>query len=316
MIQARRTLFAVVFLAAACGGPRIPRQTAATVIESASAFKTPKVVYLPRQVAIPANGLGNSLAARQGEALTLIEIASVDPVVGVLRARDWVTIEDFVSAVPGSVVEMPPAPVADSTKPDSSKAPNDSTKAPKDSTKPDQEPPKRPPPKATLDQPHTSPPPAPPLAQQWVHTLRVTPRPNLQSSDLAPDDGEDTQDPRITYGGLPVARTPGWTLAIGAREFIRVLNVLAYSPAHGEPAGEAQVDFLWHWRPTKVGDPFDTESAEFESLPREVQQAALTGSITMDGSTHWSRATLARDGKAWKVTHVDWTYGDDKPHTW
>lgn len=255
------------------------------------------------------------MAARQGEALTLIEIASIDPVVGVLRARDWVTIEDFVSAVPGSVVEAPPPPVADSTKPDSSKTRGDSTKAVNDSTKTPQ-PPKRSPPKATLDQTHTSPPPAPPLAQQWVHTLRVTPRPNLQSSDLAPDDGEDSPEPRITYSGSAVARTPGWTLAIGARDLIRILDVIAYSPAHGEAAGDLQVDFLWHWRPTKVGDPFDTESAEFESLPREVQQAALTGSITMDGSTHWSRATLARDGKSWKITRVDWTYGDDKPHTW
>jgi hypothetical protein len=286
------------------------------VIEAAPAFKAAKVVYVPRQVAIPANGLGNSMAARQGEALTLIEIASVDPVVAVLRARDWVTIEDFVSAVPGSVVEAPPPLPVDTAKTDSTKTPNDSAKAKRDSTKVDSEPVKPRPPKATLDQPHTSPPPAPPLAQQWVHTLRVTPRGSLQTSDLTPDDGEDSPEPHIAYSGLPVARTPGWTLAVGARELIRILDVLAYSPAHGEPAGEAQVDFLWRWHPTKRGDPFDTESAEFESLPREVQQAALTGSITMEGSTHWSRATLARNGASWKITRIDWTYGDDKPHTW
>lgn len=286
------------------------------MIESTPVFKTAKVVYVPRQVAIPASGLGNSLAARQGEALTLIEIASVDPVVAVLRARDWVTIEDFVSAVPGSVVEPPP-PASDTTTSDSTTSPNDSTKARKDSTKVPRDSVKRAPAAPQrLDQPHTSPPPMPPLAQQWQHTIRVTPRPQLLSSDLAPDDGEETPEPRITYSGLPVARTPGWTLAIGNREIVRILNVLSYSPARGEPAGEAQVDFLWRWRPTKDGDPFDTESAEFESLPREVQQAALTGTITMDGTMHWSRATLARDGKSWKVTNVNWPYGDDKPHNW
>jgi hypothetical protein len=50
-------------------------------------------------------------------------------------------------------------------------------------------------------------------------------------------------------------------------------------------------------------------------LPKEVQQAALAGSITIDTSIpHWSRATLLREPTGWKVTSVDWTYGDDKPH--
>jgi hypothetical protein len=31
---------------------------------------------------------------------------------------------------------------------------------------------------------------------------------------------------------------------------------------------------------------------------------------------HWSRATLAREGTGWKVTSVNWAYGDDKPHNW
>jgi hypothetical protein len=287
------------------------------VIESAPVFKTPKVVYVPRQVAIPANGLGNSMAARQGEALTLIEIASVDPVVAVLRARDWVTIEDFVSAVPGSEVEPAPPLPDTAAASDSTKEPNDSTRAAKDSLKASRDSVKRKPPAVQrLDQPHTSPPPMPPLAQQWQHTIRVTPASPLQSGDLAADDGEDTPEPRITYSGLPVARTPGWTLAIGGREIVRILDVRSYSPTRGEPAGEVQVDFVWRWHPTKVGDPFDTESAEFQSLPREVQQAALTGAITMDGTMRWSRATLARDGKAWKVTDVNWPYGDDKPHNW
>jgi hypothetical protein len=304
-------------LAVACGGPRISKQEGAALIESAPAFKSSKVVYVPRIVAIPADGIGSSMATRQGEALTVIEIASVDPVVAVLRARDWVTIEDFVSAVPNSVVE-PPKPAEDSTtqqdsskSSDSTKAQHDSSKAGKDTSR------KAPPPAPRLNESHTSPPPAPPLAQAWVHTLRVTPRPHLQSSDLVPDDGEDNpESPRVNYGTRPVSRTPGWTLAVGSRELMRVLEVLPYTPAHGEPRGEIQIDFVWRWRSTKVGAPFDAESAEFQSLPREVQQAALTGSITMDGTTHWSRATLAREGASWKVTNVNWSYGDDKPHNW
>jgi hypothetical protein len=94
-----------------------------------------------------------------------------------------------------------------------------------------------------------------------------------------------------------------------------VLAVSDYSPAPGQPRGEVQVDFLWRWKATTVGSMFDVEGAEFQSLPREVQQAALTGSITIDTSNpHWSRATLLHQATGWKVTSIDWTYGDDKPH--
>jgi len=96
---------------------------------------------------------------------------------------------------------------------------------------------------------------------------------------------------------------------------IRILEVAAYTPGRSEPPGEVRVDFLWHWRSTKVGAPFDTESAEYQSLPPEVQQAAISGAVTINTSLpHWSRATLARDGTGWKVTSIDWAYGDDKPH--
>jgi hypothetical protein len=302
---------------AGCGGSKVSKQNAGSVVQNAPAFKTTRVVYLPRTIAIPANSIGNSLAARQGEALTLIEIASVDPVVAILRARDQVAIEDFVSAVPGSIV-LPPPP--DSGKADSTKGPNDSTKAKKDSTKGSQDSTKalrdtirRQ--SLAIDQPHTSPPPVPPLAQEWVHTIRMTPRSKLQGSELAPDDGEDNpESPRVDYTTHPLDRTAGWTLAVGTRELIKVLDVVSYKPNAGDPPGEMQIDFLWRWKPTKRGELFSTESAEFQSLPLEVQQAALSGSVTIDATTHWSRATVARDGNAWKVTRMDWTYGNDKPH--
>jgi|GEM_PF-4887874 hypothetical protein len=323
--------FALVMLLAGCGGSRISKPSAAKVIEGSSDFKAAKLVYLPRKIEIPAEAIPNTSATREGEALNIIQIASVDPVIAILRARDRVTIEDFVSAVPGSiVVPVTTDPKADSAKADSAKADSvkkDSTKiandttlsdsaraARIDSTKRTRKPP--PPPPMSLNAPHTSPPPAPPLAQAWVHTLRVTPRAQLQGSDLAADDGDDNpESPRTSYNTTqPIGRTPGWTLAIGAREFVRVLEVGAYSPSLGDPKGEAQVDFLWRWKATKSGAFFDTDGAEFESLPHEVQQAAQAGTVTVDPTIHWARATLARDGASWKVTSVRWAYGDDKPH--
>ena len=312
-------IIAVVLLAA-CGGPKVSKQKAGAILEASPNFKSSRVVYVPRVIAIPADGIVSSTATREGEALTIIQIASVDPVVAVLRARGQVTIEDFVSAVPGSEL-IPTKPAEDTTATDSAKAHNDSTRFPNDSTKRRADSVKKhvavPPPR--LDEPRTSPPPAPPLAQAWTHTIRVTPRPQLaQSSDLAPDDGEDNpESPRVAYGGRPIPRTPGWQLAIGSREFVRVLEVAAYTPTRGEPAGEVRVDCLWRWKATKTGSPFDSESGEYQSLPAEVHQAAVSGAVIINTSqAHWSRATLAREGTGWKVTSVNWAYGDDKPHNW
>jgi hypothetical protein len=317
----RKLFIALPLLAAAaCGGPRVSKQKAGGIIEASNSFKSPKVVYLPRIVAIPSDAISGSTATREGEALTIIEIASIDPVIAVMRARDKVTIEDFVSAVPGSEV-FPVKPTEDSTSSDSTKSGKDSVKIIRgDSARILSDTVKKhvaKPPPPRLDEPRSSPPPAPPLAQAWVHTLRVTPRPELaQSSELAPDDGEDNpESPRVVYNARPVGRRPGWALAVGSRELIRILDVTSYSPARGEPDGEMRVEFLWHWRSTKPGAPFDAESAEYQSLPPEVQQAAITGAVTLNTSLpHWSRATLAREGTGWKVTSVDWTYGDDKPH--
>jgi hypothetical protein len=322
-----RRVAALIVLAvlAGCGGSKVSKQSAVGIIERSPELKSGKLLYVPRVLAIPADGIVSSTATREGEALNIIQIASVDPVVAILRARDRVAIEDFVSAVQSSIV-LPPKIDADSAakadsikakndsskaKNDSSKSPNDSTRSPNDSTK------AKPKPKpVNLNEPHTSPPPAPPLAQQWIHTLRVTPRSGLETSELVADDGDDNpENPRVAYGTQPIGRTPGWTLSVASREFVRILDVGAYTPSRGEPAGEAQIDFLWRWRPTPAGALFDTEGAAFESLPREVQQAALTGAITIDATTiHWARATVARDGISWKITSVSWMYGDDKPH--
>ena len=43
-------------------------------------------------------------------------------------------------------------------------------------------------------------------------------------------------------------------------------------------------------------------------------KAAQAGTVTVDPTIHWARATVARDGATWKVTSVRWMYGDDKPH--
>lgn len=327
MPNVKRSLIMLALALAACGRQPLANEKAAAAIQGAAEFKTGKVLYLPRVLAIPAEGIGSSTATREGEALNIVQIASIDPVVAVLRARDRVSIEDFVSAVPSSIVI--PVPKTDSAS-DSTAAKKDTTKkSPLDSARDarivdsilkaggDTAKPKPKPKPLSLNEPHTSPPPVAPFAQAWVHTLRMTPRPELQGNELTVDDGDDNPEaPHAAYiTAKPVGRTPGWVLLVGSREFMRIQDVAAYTASRNEPAGDARVDFLWRWRPTKPGTLFDTESAEFQSLPGEVQQAALTGGITLDATTvHSARATLAREGAGWKVTSVNWMFGDDKPH--
>lgn len=302
----------------ACDVGKMHKEEAAGLIRQSSPFKTGKLAYVPRVVSIPAELIVGSAASREGEALNLIQIASIDPVVAVLRARDEVEIEDFVSAVPGSVV-MPKPPKPDSADSAKAAAKKDSTKS--DSTKSDsagvkQDSTIRKPTPPPLNRPMTSPPPAPPLAQQWVHTLRLTPRARPEMSDLVIDDGSYNEDaPRPTYNDRAVGRIPGWTLPLANRELIRVLAVGGRGSAREAGQDGFWVDFLWRWRSTRAGELFDAEGAEFQSLPTELQQAARNGGLILDTSTPvWSRATFVRGEKGWRVATVDWGYGDGKPH--
>ena len=321
MIPNRLAVVAAAFLLVlgGCGQASISKENAAGVIQSSPGFKRAKVAYVSRVIAIPADGIEEGTKAiREGQALDLTQIAAIDPVIAVLRARDQIGIEEFVSPVPSSIVLPPKRDTLDSAaKVDSVK--RDSVKL--DSARKVEQPldsAVKKPPKPVKLGPTTSPPPVPPLAQIWVHTLRVTPRTNRpEMADLATDDGDDDGDaPRRTYGRRPVDRTLGWTLALGTREFIRVLVVAEHRATREEVAGNyVDVDFLWRWRPTRAGALFDADGAEFQSLPRDVQRAVQGDSLAIDGgTTHWSRATLFHAGTGWRVTKVDWAYGDDKPH--
>ena len=56
--------FALVMLAA-CGGSRVAKMNAAAkAIEASADFKAAKLVYVPRQIAIPAEAIPNSTATR------------------------------------------------------------------------------------------------------------------------------------------------------------------------------------------------------------------------------------------------------------
>ena len=61
-------LLSLLTVATACGGPKIKSKVAAKVVEDAPIFKSPKVLYVPRTLAIPADGIMSSSATREGGA--------------------------------------------------------------------------------------------------------------------------------------------------------------------------------------------------------------------------------------------------------
>ncbi|HKO15075.1 MAG TPA: hypothetical protein VJU87_02495 [Gemmatimonadaceae bacterium] len=292
----KRTLLAPLLLLPllSCGAS-LGKQRAGEVIRGSAAFTAPKFAHIPRVLSVHAGGgipgSVGALPSRAGEMFGLDQMAGVDAAVAVLQARGRVQVEDFLNAVPSAapVVYTPPPP------PDSGAA-NDST-AP------------------AAAAPVFTPPPS-----EWVHTLRITPRPQLDSALLSPDDGEDDggggADVPASAGMsvTSVGRTPGWKLAIGTREFGRVLAVYEANGdgVHVDP-DEAVVDFTWHWRLTAAGDAFDGQGPEFQSLPESVQRAAGARGLRLDTSQpQWSRATLRKLGKDWTVKTVDWSYGQGR----
>ena len=59
---ARNLLLLSVAFAVSCGGPRVSKQKADAVIEASTSFNAPRLVYVPRVIAIPADGIVSSTA--------------------------------------------------------------------------------------------------------------------------------------------------------------------------------------------------------------------------------------------------------------
>ena len=304
------TLFGSLTLAAvtACDpASRLGKKRAAETILASASFKAPKLAHLPRvlsvQVGSAIPGSVASISSHAGELFNLDQIAALDAAVAVLQARGRVQVEDFMNPVQQVVtapITQPEPPPPPPTAGDSAGS-RDST-ARRDSA-------------GRAATPLPPPPPAP-VIEDWVHTLRITPRQQLETDLLSVDDDDDAEpDPTPTNPAFSnFGRTPGWKLAIGTRELVKILDIRsAKDEGVQAEGGEAVVDFLWRWRATAAGDAFDTQAPEFQSLPESVRRAAGASGLRMDtAQPQWSRATLRSTPKGWEVKAVDWKYGEGK----
>ena len=298
------TMLAMTALLGACNRANLSKEKAAAVVQSSVHFRAPRYASIPRVVSVTTGGsvvFDTRTTSTSGEMFGLEQLAKVDPVVAILRARGRVDVEEFVSAVP---IETPPPQAPPLAPPPLPVTTGTGTGAQTPAPAPKPEPP---------------PTPAVPMGSRgWIHTFRITPTAKLDSTALTIDDGEDDDsgqtEPMVRSFGPAVSRTPGWRLAIGTREFIKILGVINSGDKNADvAAGELAVDFLWRWRPSSVGDVFDAGSAEFQSLPEAVRQAAQSGGVGLETiKPLWSRAILRRSGDGWVVKTMDWTYGRNR----
>ena len=159
-------------------------------------------------------------------------------------------------------------------------------------------------------------------------TLRITPTARLDTTALEPDEADDEElTPRNVRamrerieGAEQLERrglraTPGWRMPIGTRVFGEVVEIHNWKDKNIElQVNELAVDFTWSWHPTEAGDPFDSESAAFASLPEGVQDWSRRGNARMNTSSpRRSRAFLKRGGKKWFLQEISWSFGTGNP---
>jgi len=161
-----------------------------------------------------------------------------------------------------------------------------------------------------------------------VHVIVITPT-DIDSGELLTDEDPGTsssqqdimdaqEERRYGYALLDrrqLQRDRGWRIAVGAREFVKVDQIHNWKDVNVQlPVNELAIDFTWRWRPNELGEPFDSRSAAFESLPDSVQEEAKTSGVRMNTADPMhSRAFLRRDGDAWKLHLIDWSFGRGNP---
>ncbi|HWN10851.1 MAG TPA: hypothetical protein VNO50_16555 [Pyrinomonadaceae bacterium] len=111
---------------------------------------------------------------------------------------------------------------------------------------------------------------------------------------------KETDEPYLNVGSE--AKTiPWWRIPIGDHELVRIESV---KPAPADGGVELMlITFRWRWRPNKLGEHFDPQSAAYQLMGNATQQAAAT--LKWDSKTEYlGHATLLKRGDKWEVTDL------------
>lgn len=139
-------------------------------------------------------------------------------------------------------------------------------------------------------------------AQHYLHdeksenlAIRLTERGRQEAVNW-----KETDEPYYTVG-YETKTIPWWRIPIGDREFVRIE---ASKPLAKDGGGEQmQITFRWRWRPNKLGEHFDPQSAAYQLMGNATQQAAAT--LKWDSQREYvGHATLLKRPDKWEVTDV------------
>lgn len=111
---------------------------------------------------------------------------------------------------------------------------------------------------------------------------------------------KETDEPYLNVG-IDAKTIPWWRIPIGDHEFVRIETI---KPAPADGGVELRlITFRWRWRPNKMGEHFDPQSAAYQLMGNATQHAAAT--LQWDSKTEYlGNATLLKRGDKWEVTDM------------
>ena len=111
---------------------------------------------------------------------------------------------------------------------------------------------------------------------------------------------KETDEPYLNVG-TDAKTIPWWRIPIGDHEMVRI-ETAKPGPADGG-VELVLITFRWRWRPNKLGEHFDPQSAAYQLMGNATQQAA--GTLRWDSKTEYvGHATLLKRPDKWEVTDI------------
>ena len=137
----------------------------------------------------------------------------------------------------------------------------------------------------------------------YSHIITVSP-----STDVSPELFVETDEGGMDSTWHTARKTPGWRVALGRREIVKVWLIIDSSSPMAEKLSPgyvlANLDF--RWIPTEIGKLFDQGSFGFDDLPHDLQVAAQNAADLDSRATYAGRAWLTRNKNGdWYVTLFD-----------
>ena len=266
-------------LLVACSIGRPSERSISQIIETSSKFRTPHVVYVPKQlVLIPrvvgtadgASVSGMMNAAYRSPSLDPAAIAHIDGTVALMRAAGFVSVFDASNAVTISQAALQNALIEENGQMSIYAG----------------------------DRPRTF--------DLYGHVITVQRR-DLPA-DVAKfwrDDEDGPPDDDYYHGFTGIRATPGWRVEVARRALVRIDEILDETSINDPVAkGELLVKFTYRWEPTESGEVFVPGTDANKALPDYFRYLSSLGGGAMREREVHAHLVLKKTDKGWKIARM------------